>query len=289
MFIVKRGTSKVEISNQSPGHLIEIHLRNLLWYTEFTREDGSLKNHFLKLFVAFVVLPLMIAGSMYWLNENGFFDINQIEVVLVDSPESQANFYSPMAERLEKQMLTFKGQSLWAVRLSQVVAILNSQNWIEGHSISRSWPSGLTVKIKPHDIKLVYLGKSGKYMPIISDGSFLDAVDSRQAPDVTLLEGENFLQQKPLRQKAVKVLKEIPNEGSFSRKTISEMRYDSKEGFSMTLMKTGIQVKIGEEQVGIKSARVSQVVDYLQTRQFDARVIDANLSKKVLVRLRNDP
>lgn len=247
-----------------------------------------MKKLILKLFVAFIVLPSVVAGSMYWLNENGFFNINQVEIILVDS-QGQSNFYSPMADRLERQMLQFKGQSLWHVKLSEVVALLSSQNWIETHSIARSWPSVLQVKIKPHAVKLVYLGKSGKYMPIIADGSFLDTVDSKQAPDVTLLEGEVFANKKELRQKAVKVLKEIPAEGSFSKKTISEMRYDPKEGFSMTLMKTGIQVKIGEEQVALKSARVSQVVDYLQTRQFDARVIDANLSKKVLVRLRNDP
>jgi cell division protein FtsQ len=247
-----------------------------------------LKKLILKLFVAFVVLPSVVAGSMYWLNEKGFFNVNQVEIVLVDS-QGQVNFYSPMVDKLEKQMLSFKGQSLWSLKLSQVIAILNAQNWIEDHSISRSWPSVLKVKIKPHDIKLVYLGKGGKYRPIITDGSFLDSVDSKQAPDVTLLEGEVFAQRKELRQKAVEVLKEIPEEGSFSKKTISEMHYDSKDGFSMTLMKTGIQVKIGDELVALKSARVSQVVDYLQTRQFDARVIDANLSKKVLVRLRNDP
>lgn len=247
-----------------------------------------MKKLILKLFVAFVVLPSVVAGSMYWLNENGFFNINQVEIILVDS-QGQVNFYSPMADRLERQMLPFKGQSLWRVKLSEVTEILSSQNWIETHSIARSWPSVLQVKVKPHDVKLVYLGKSGKYMPIIEDGSFLDAVDSKQAPDVTLLEGDVFANKKDLRQKAVKVLKEIPTEGSFSKKTISEIRYDSKEGFSMTLMKTGIQVKIGDDQVALKSARVSQVVDYLQTRQFDARVIDANLSKKVLVRLRNDP
>jgi len=247
-----------------------------------------LKKLILKLFIAFIALPSVIAGSMYWLNEKGFFNINQVEIQLVDS-QGQVNFYSPMVEKLEKKMLPFKGQSLWSVKLSQVVEILQGQNWIETHSIARSWPTVLQVKIKPHDVKLVYLGKSGKYMPIIADGSFLDTVDSKQAPDVTLLEGEVFANKKELRQKAVKVLREIPEEGSFSKKTISEMRYDTKDGFSMTLMKTGIQVKIGEEQVALKSARISQVVDYLQTRQFDARVIDANLSKKVLVRLRNDP
>ncbi len=56
----------------------------------------------------------------------------------------------------------------------------------------------------------------------------------------------------------------------------------------MTLIRTGVRVKIGEDQVALKAARVSQVVDYLDAKQFDARVIDANLSKKVLVRLRKD-
>lgn len=247
-----------------------------------------MKKLILKLFIAFIVLPLIIAGSMFWLNQNSFFDISQVEIVLTDS-QAQANFYTPLIEKLEEDMKVFKGQSLWSVKLSRVIRILNSQNWIETHSITRSWPSVLRVKVKPHDVKLVYLGKNGKYLPIIKDGSFLDNVNSKQSPDVTLLAGEIFAQKKELREKAVKVLNEIPDEGSFSKQTISEMRYDTKDGFSVTLMKTGIKVKIGEEQVALKSARVSQVVDYLQSRQFDARVIDANLSKKVLVRLRNDP
>lgn len=227
---------------------------------------------------------------MYWLNQNGFFNIEKVEVVLADTQaQSQVNFYQPLLTKLENQIDDFKGQSLWSVRLSRIVAILNSQEWIAVHSISRSWPGTLRITVQPHDVKLVYLGKNGKFLPIIEDGSFLDSVDSRQAPDVTLLDGEVFAQKKELRRKAVKVIQEIPAEGSFSKKTISEIRYDNKDGFSAMMMKTGIQVKIGEEQVALKSARIAQVVDYLQTHEFDARVIDANLSKKVLVRLRKDP
>lgn len=250
-----------------------------------------MKKLVLKLFVALVVLPSVIAGSMYWLNQKGFFAIEKVQIEMsgVENPQAQANFYQPLVEKLEKQMGELKGQSLWSVKMSQVVQILNSQNWIQTHSIVRSWPRALKITVKPYDVKLLYLGKGGKYFPIIENGNFLDSVESKQAPDVTLLDGDVFAQKKDLRSKAVEVLKEIPTEGSFSRKTISEMRYDSKEGFMVTLVKTGIQVKIGEEQVALKSARVAQVVDYLQTRQFEARVIDANLSKKVLVRLRKDP
>jgi cell division protein FtsQ len=249
-----------------------------------------LKKLILKLLIAFVLLPSVVAGSMYWLNAKGFFNVQQVQVVLADpEAQAQANFYQPLVEKLSAQMAPFKGQSLWSVKLSSVVEILNSQNWIAVHSISRSWPSTLQVTIKPHEVKLVYLGKNGKFTPIIEDGSFLDSVDSKQAPDVTLLDGEVFAQRKELRSKAVQVIKEIPAEGSFSKKTISEMRFDTRDGFSFMMMKTGVQVKIGEEQVALKSARIAQVVDYLDSREFEARVIDANLSKKVLVRLRKDP
>lgn len=250
-----------------------------------------MKKLILKLFIAFVLLPSAIAGTMYWLNEKSFFDIDHVEIKLDEAADAQtqANFYNPLVQKLEREMSELKGQSLWSVKLNKVVKALNSEDWIETHSIVRSWPRALQITVKPHDVKLLYMAKGGKYLPIIEDGSFLQAVESKQAPDVALLDGDVFAKKKELRTKAVKVLKEIPAEGSFSKKTISEMRYNPKEGFMVTLVKTGIQVKIGEEQVALKSARVAQVVDYLQTRQFEARVIDANLSKKVLVRLRKDP
>ena len=67
------------------------------------------------------------------------------------------------------------------------------------------------------------------------------------------------------------------------------MSYKEKEGFWLTLIRSGVEVRIGEELVPLKSARVSQVLDYLKSHQFEARVIDADLSQKVLVRLRKDP
>jgi cell division protein FtsQ len=53
--------------------------------------------------------------------------------------------------------------------------------------------------------------------------------------------------------------------------------------------KSNIKIKLGEDQFAVKSARVSQVMDYLEKRDLKARVIDANLSKKVLVRLQQSP
>jgi cell division protein FtsQ len=117
----------------------------------------------------------------------------------------------------------------------------------------------------------------------------LESVSQKAAPDVALIQGDIFEKNLDVRQRAVKTIDEIPHTGKFSQKNISELRFDPKQGFWATLIGTGMRVKLGEEQISLKSARVSQVIEYMETRQLEARVIDANLSKKVLVRLRKDP
>lgn len=248
-----------------------------------------MKKTIFKIIFGFIVLPLALAGTLYYLNQNGFFNIQKIQVVLEKPVAGQESFLKPHVENLEQALAKYKGESLWNIKLKSVSAEVTQFDWVESIMISRSWPATLEIKVKPFEVKLLYMSKNGKMVPVIKSGALLDPVESKNAPDVTVLEGESFAKKAELRKKAVDVIDQIPAEGSFSRKTISEIRFDDKEGFWMTMIKTGVRVKIGEDQVSLRAARVSKVVDYLESRQFDARVIDANLSKKVLVRLRKDP
>lgn len=248
-----------------------------------------MKKIVLQLVFGFIVLPSALAGTLYYLNQNGFFNVANIEVVLENPPAGQEQFLKPHVDDLEKLLSKYRGLSLWTVKLKNMSKEVSSLDWVDGLNIKRSWPTTLSVRVRPHEVKLLFMAKGGDLLPIISSGDFLEPVKAKQAPDVALLEGETFLKKSELRKKAVEVIEQIPSEGSFSKKTISEIRYDAKEGFWMTMIKTGIRVKMGEDQMALKAKRVGQVVDYLETRQFDARVIDANLSKKVLVRLRKDP
>lgn len=237
----------------------------------------------------FVILPVSLIGTFYYLNKNGFFNIQNVEVAVENSAPGQEQFLQPLVSKLQSDLAKYKGISLWGVKLSNVSREVTALNWVEGLNITRDWPSTLSVRVRPHEVKLLFLSKNGALVPIIKNGSFLDAVETKQAPDVALIEGDTFLKKSELRKKAVEVIEQIPSEGAFSKKTISEIRHDDKEGFWMTMIKTGIQVKMGEDQVALKAVRVSKVVDYLESHQFEARVIDANLSKKVLVRLRKAP
>lgn len=248
-----------------------------------------MKKLILKLFFVLIVLPGSIFGSLYYLNQNGYFNISEVEIVLRNPSQGQEQFLNPFVSSAKEYLDKYKGASLWDVKLSQIAADFKDQEWVKTLNIKRSFPNTLSVIIEPVQVKLLYVSKADGLVPVVEEGRILKPVKIQQAPDVVLLDGSEFKNSEELRKRAVEVIEQIPETGSFSRATISEMRYNKKDGFWMTMIKTGVQVKMGEDQFPLKSARISKVVDYLETNRFDARVIDANLSKKVLVRLRKGP
>lgn len=247
-----------------------------------------MKKIFLTLFLAFIVIPAAVVATIYQLNKNGFFDLDNIEIT-VENKAYQEQFQKPLVADLDSKMESFRGKSLWDLDLVEISKMISNLNWVENVYLSRSWPTRLNIRVVARDVKLVFVNKAGQMFPVVAEGQLLDGISSKQIPDVTLLHGDVFEKDKELRKRAVKLIEEIPDEGKFSRKNISEIRFDNKEGFWATLIETGIRVKIGEEQVPLRASRVSQVLEYMESRQIEARVIDANLSKKVLVRLRKAP
>ncbi len=242
----------------------------------------------LTLILGFVILPATLAGTLYFLEQNGFFNIDNIEVI-VDNSVDQSNYLQPLVKNLDTELESLRGISLWRVQLSPLNSRLAQLSWVEDVSISRQWPAKLRVNVRAKEVNLLLMTRNGRFVPIVKTGESLPAVDLKQLPDVAVLRGENFEAHSDLRKKAVQLLNEIPNAGTFSKKTISEIHFDERDGFWMTLVKDGIRVKMGQDQISTKAARVSQVLDYIESRKLDARVIDANLSKKVLVRLRKEP
>ncbi len=242
----------------------------------------------LKLLIGLVILPSALIGTLFYFEKNGFFNIDNIQVVVENSVD-QSVYLQPLVKNLDAQLEFLRGVSLWRVNLPELNSNLTQLSWIEDLSLSRRWPSQLRVNVRAKEVNLLLMTRSGRFVPIVESGESLPPVDLKQLPDVAVLRGENFEARSELRKKAVKMLKEIPSSGAFSKKTISEIHFDERDGFWMTLVRDGIRVKMGQEQISLKSARVGQVIEYIDSRKLDVRVIDANLSKKVLVRLRKEP
>lgn len=238
----------------------------------------------LKFLFAVIFLPAIFLGTTFFLNDQGFFNINTIDVQ-VEEPVDQYNFLKPELAKLKSKLEKYQERSLWDLRLNDVASEMSDDLWIESSRISRSWPSTLAITVKPYKIKFLLVNKNGSLQPVIRDGNMLNPIESSMAPDVILLQGEKFKKDPVLRKKAVELLTEIPAEGSFSSSTISEINFDEKDGFGMKMIKSDLNVRLGDGQFGLKAKRVSQVIDYLEKHEIQAHTIDANLSKKVLVRM----
>ena len=242
----------------------------------------------LKLIVTFVVIPASCAGFFYYLNQRGFFNLNQIEIVIEDSSQSKQALKKSV-EKLDQQLELLRGQPLWSLKLSEISTQLESEKWIQAFHITRRWPATLQLTVKPQFFYFVYMNKEGQILPVMENGYFLDALRPGDSPDLPIAIGNDFEKSLEIRSKAIEILKQIPTQGTFSRQTISEIHHEARGGFSFMLLQNGLKIKIGEDRVRTKSFRISKVLDYLDSKKFQARVIDANLSQKVLVRLRKDP
>jgi cell division protein FtsQ len=242
----------------------------------------------LKLFITFILIPSSCVGLFYFLNERGFFNLNQIEIIVENSSFSKQALKKSV-EKLDQQLELLRGQPLWRLQLQSISADLSSEKWIQSFHMTRRWPATLQLTVKPQALYFVYLDQKGQISPVMENGFFLDTLNPGDSPDLPIAVGQDFEKSLSVRQKAIHILKQIPAQGTFSRLTISEIHHDKRGGFSFLLTESGLQIKIGEEQIRTKSFRISKVLDYLETKKFQARVIDANLSQKVLVRLRKDP
>lgn len=243
-----------------------------------------------KIIFSLVLVPTAIGGLFFSLHESGFFNLQNASVEFVGTEAARhPHFFSDGEEDLKKRAEKFRGTSLWKLDLKMISSELEKFAWVDDFQIVRSWPASLKILVTPKPVRFLYVSASGELIPIVGDGDWLKPVTVKNSPDVALLRGPQFAASKELMKKTVAMIKDIPESGTFSRQSIAEIHHSQKDGYWLSLIERGIKVKMGEDNFALKSARVSQVLDYVESRQIDVRVIDADLSKKVLVKLRKAP
>lgn len=240
-----------------------------------------------KISLSVVAIPAMVCFALYSLNRQGFFNLSQVQVT-VDTDESLKNFLKPRLQQLLLSLEPLKGQSLLKLSLADLKLKLTSEEWVSTVEITRHWPQEIAIVIRP--TQLVALVKTARSLrPLTSKGELLSQLKTNEAPPLPIVVSESIFRKPELRNQLLQALNEIPQKGRFSNEQISEIYFDEQKGFWMKLIKNGMEVQLGQENFAMKSARVEQVLEYLDQHQIDARVIDANLSKKVLVRSRKNP
>jgi len=243
---------------------------------------------FLKWTLSALVLAAISMGTFYLLDRNHFFHVSEVQI-LIEKDERQDLRLKDEISRIHKHFESLKGQNIYDLNLKIIHSNLDEELWIQSFRIHRKWPSSVQIYLKPEMIYFSILTSLGELRPVIQSGQMLPATRVNNVPDVPLVRQSEFLKEESLRTRLIQLLKDIPVRGEFSRDHISEVQFDESNGFTLTMTRDNLKVHLGEKQIRKKSLQVKQVIQYLDSKKIQARVIDANLSQKVLVRLRKDP
>lgn len=235
----------------------------------------------------FLIASIMGFGT-YWTIRGPWFGIDHIEIEM-DPISGQDILFQRIQGDLRKKYQLFNGKKLWEVSIQNLRSIAEEDSRVKRASVSRRFLDGILVQIRPRDPVLGLVDKRGRVYPVANDASLLPDLPPEEAPDLPYLRGSEFFKKPEMRSKAVHLIAQIPQQGMISVASISEIHFLPKEGFYFTLKQKGIRVLIGDSIPRIKLNHVEQVLNYLTEHQIDGRVIDARFSKKVVVRLRNQP
>jgi cell division septal protein FtsQ len=236
------------------------------------------------------VFILFTGGLLAFFHQLGLFEVHSIAVD-VDGFAGFAKTPGPMGlkARLQESVKPFENKKIWQIHLQDMKAAIVRDEWVKEVLISRTFPAGLHIEVKPKMPVLVLVSSSNALLPVTEDGSLLNALPANAFPDAPLLRGELFLRDKAMRAKMLSFISDLPEHGPISRKNISEITWNKDDGVILTLMQPKLELKLGDERLSMKVLRADQVINYLAANQLKGRVIDASFSKKVLVRLRKGP
>lgn len=234
-------------------------------------------------FLAIVILPVL------FLNKKGFFDIKRINVQMSARTDSDKVYFESLTTRLAQDLERYKNSSLLQVKLGEIHKALLQSAWIKNYEIRREWPETLAIEIIPNEVVMLYWDKQHNPYAIYENNKMELISDKRITPDKIHNYDHTVFMNENIRKRMIELIQNLPENGPVVESEIAQVGYTQQTGFWLELVKKQIEIKLGEESLNLKLDRVSNVLEYLSQKQINARVIDANLNQKVLVRLRKDP
>lgn len=234
--------------------------------------------------VCALVSCLGIALGLY--TDNTFLVVRDVSVEIPKS-KLHLDLQNKVHHRLQKKLQSFRGQNILAVPLSRIRQHILSDVWVDSVVIERHLPDQLHISLELKSVVFVFLNSRSQFLPISTQGQVLNPISPEIAPDVPLVRNSNILKNPELLKKIISLYLQLPQEGYLSQQTVSEVDWSESEGLIVENASVdGGRIVLGKEGVRKKSARVANVLKYLESQNQKWRVIDASFSKKVLVRLR---
>lgn len=242
----------------------------------------------MKIFLGRLLVLFFIATAVWVsIKDKALFNVKEIKIA-VQVDEAERSVWAELNKEIEKILSGYQGTPIWKVPLAEIKQKLSPYAIISDLNVMKSWPATLDVSYSLPSLRAIYRSNEGQFKVLVSGGHWLGPMKWSRLPLLPWVKG-NWVEKNSMKSKLMELLDHLPASGTFAKEQISEVQFNDLDGFLLTLTKSGQQIRFGTENFEIKTLRVAQVLEYLQTRGLESRVIDANFSKKVLVRLRNHP
>lgn len=194
-----------------------------------------------------------------------------------------------LTDQIDSTLNKSRGTPIWKISLLDIKEKMAEFPQVRNLQVQKLWPDGLEVNYSLPRLKVIYQTNDNQYKLLADDGNWFGPVKWSRLPGLPWVRGEWIIKFPDLKENLLSLLQQLPQKGTLALDQISDIQFNQLDGFLVTMLKSGQQVRFGTDNFDIKSLRVAQVLEYLQNRSLESRVIDANFSKKVLVRLRNHP
>lgn len=238
--------------------------------------------------ISSLIGTLMLAMAGVLIKERSLFNIDDVAIE-IEMNETDRLAWSDEVSKVESELKIFRGIPIWKISLEKVKRQLEGFSNLEKVQVHKAWPQQLRVKYSLPALKAIYPVENNKFKILTENAKWIGPMSWSRLPNLPWVRGR-WIDRKPeLQTKVIEFLNQLPSKGLLTSEQISEIQFNDVDGFGVTLIKTGQQIRFGLDHFEIKSLRANQVLDYLQSKGLESRVIDLNFSKKVLVRLRNQP
>lgn len=233
------------------------------------------------------ILPSLFVFSFLALNKGDFFKIENLEFSL-EGPVNQQGYFEAQVKKTQQDFDGLIGSSIWDVSRKNIQEILLAKPWVEGFMLIKHWPSSIEVSIQISPV-LFFISHKGKLRPYFANhqqgGEVKDISELNIAPTIEFQTSGNI--DEPILRDAATLAQTISSTNLMGHQNIEKIHWSKAKGFRAFLHSPKTEVLLGSADFIGRAERVTQVLEYLQRHQIEARVIDSNFTKKVLVRLRN--
>ncbi len=186
-------------------------------------------------------------------------------------------------------MTGLKGKNILSFRAKDVIAVLKSDPWIEGATVTRSFPDAVDIAIRErHPVALVkmdgmyVMDGNGVIFKKLSDGDNLDL------PVVTGLTMDSLASGKGAGWGLLELLKTLGARPGFNLSKVSEIHFDPTFGFSIYTLAEGVRLDVGMDAFAEKLASFEKVLSARDGTLNGIESMDLNNSHQVVVRFTSD-